>query len=372
MDTVENREPQSPAPESRKLGYHPDLDGFRGVGIILVILAHLSPGMPGPDFWSAYVLVDTFFVMSGYLITTLLLRERETRGRVNFGNFYVRRALRLLPALFLALVLGAIVAATVEGALGRPYWQVAGLVLSYVGNFFDPQSLGFFTQTWSLHVEEQYYILWPVIVIFCVARWPRKRIALVLCVGAAACAAIRFWSYAKGHTSFAFYATPARADGVLLGSALGLMLPEAGERVKGWIASRTAGAIAALVIGLSYISTTPASDATYDGVLFASNLGSVLLVAHLVLAGSRAWLHPFLGFKPFVYAGRISYGLYLYHGFVIAVVFAIRGEQENLGTAMLALAATFALGIASYELIERRALRLKTRFGTMSRAVPAG
>ena len=370
MKIAEKHEPQSLASESRKLDYHPELDGVRAVAVLFIILFHLSATMPGPDFWGAYLMVDVFFVLSGYLITTLLLRERRERGRVSLGNFYVRRALRLLPALFLAVGLGFLVDAVLDDALPRPYWQVVGLVLSYVGNWFDPQSLGFLAPTWSLHLEEQYYILWPVILVFGLARWPRRRIAVALCIGAFACAAIRFWTHARGYASFDFYATPARADGVLLGSALGVMLPEVSVRMKRLLASGGAGVIAAFVIALGFLLTSPEKDGMYNGGLFAVNAASMLLVAHLVLGGSRGWLYPFLAFKPLTYVGRISYGLYLYHAMVIAFVFNVSGARESFGTALLAFAATLSLGIASYELIEKRALRFKGRFGTMSRATP--
>ena len=122
---------KAPARKSKSgLGYLPEFDGFRGIGIMLVILAHLSPLMPGPDFWGAWMLVEMFFVISGYLITTLLLRELDAYGRVSMKNFYVRRGLRLLPALFLAVIGATLVVLVVGPALVRPYWQILTIVLT--------------------------------------------------------------------------------------------------------------------------------------------------------------------------------------------------------------------------------------------------
>ena len=154
--------------------YRPDLDGLRGIAIGLVLLQHLRvPGMGS----AGAVGVTLFFVLSGYLITSLLLAERAKTGSVSLPRFYVRRARRLLPALVaLVVVVGVVMA--VQGRL-REYPPSVVLVMLYVGNWFPDQLGAYLGHTWSLAVEEQFYILWPLAFLL-VARWPRVLLALLV------------------------------------------------------------------------------------------------------------------------------------------------------------------------------------------------
>ena len=158
----------------RRLGYQPALDGIRGVAIGGVLLSHAT-GIAGGALG-----VDMFFVLSGFLITTLLLQEWDADGAVSLRSFYVRRALRLLPALgaYVAVVLGMVVFGAASGLLGRHALDVAltgafGTVF-YLSNFLKAAGLdlGLFTHMWSLAEEEQFYLLWPIALVLCLRRRP--------------------------------------------------------------------------------------------------------------------------------------------------------------------------------------------------------
>src|SRR5437899_6434526 len=123
----------------RRIGYRPELDGFRAIAILAVMLFHSDKWLPGVHVDGGAVGVDLFFVLSGFLITSLLLEERQNAGSIDRPNFYARRALRLLPALFLALILGAFVTASVggNGKGGMPYPHAALAALFFAGNWFQ-------------------------------------------------------------------------------------------------------------------------------------------------------------------------------------------------------------------------------------------
>jgi peptidoglycan/LPS O-acetylase OafA/YrhL len=365
---------QSPAPRASKakLGYLPEFDGFRGIGIMLVILAHLSPLMVGPDFWGAYLLVELFFVISGYLITTLLLRELDTYGRVSMKNFYVRRGLRLLPALFLAVIGATAIVVVVGPALVRPYWQIITIVLTYFGNWFKPTTLGPFTPTWSLAIEEQYYLIWPTLMLVLLrTRFFRSRRALahVLVAAAFGVALLRYLGFVlTSHRSLAYYSTFTHTDGVILGSALALLLPSLSPKVKAFLARPIVGWVAAGALAVAYMTTQNAETVLFYGPLLLVNLFGTLLVAYLVVR-KDGWLNRVLSVPAFTFTGRLSYAMYLYHVPLILVFYRWRIPRfwNGVGNGLLVIVGTYLAGTVSYLFVEKRALKLKNRFGTMSR-----
>src|SRR4051812_8790504 len=184
-----------PAPADRgsaaapfKLGRRPPLDGLRAVAILAVIGFHYGPTKVG----GGYLGVDVFFVLSGFLITALLVQERENKGGISLPAFYLRRARRLLPALFIMLV-----AVAVYGAIypHRPesahLWRDIAAAVFYVANWVHglghSLETGLLAHTWSLSVEEQFYLLWPAtLVILLARRASRRTIAIVVAIGIAA------------------------------------------------------------------------------------------------------------------------------------------------------------------------------------------
>jgi peptidoglycan/LPS O-acetylase OafA/YrhL len=347
-------------PSTRRLGYRPELDGIRALAVVAVMLFHSRQYLGRFHYTGGHFGVDVFFVLSGFLITTLLDQERR-RGRIDLRAFYVRRALRLLPALFIALTFGGVVAWRLGSNVGaRTYPFAALVVLLYVGNWFQiGKGLGLLTSTWSLGVEEQYYLIWPNVLRF--ARRVRKPnlVMAAIVAGAIAIALVRWRVYESGHTGFGDNSTLTRSDGVLWGSALALAFSAENPRFVAFFDRGTTPLVgASLVIGLT-IGRLP-GKANYL-TLTLINLGAALVIGHLAVRRGGICARV-LSVQPLPVVGRISYGLYLFH---FPMNYLIHGYPTRWTGAMSVLAtfgATFALATASFMLVERPALRLKSRF----------
>lgn len=290
--------------------YRPELDGIRGLAILAVLASH-----GGLMTHAGTVGVTLFFVLSGFLITSLLMVERQSTGRVSLRAFYERRARRLLPAL--VAVIGFTGLVSLWMGRGSDYPAQAFLALFYAGNLalsagFD---MGYLSQTWSLALEEQFYLVFPVLFL-----WVRdRRLVLLLGVAVAVSICLRFVVGAETSTT---YARPdLRVDAILVGCLMAL---------RPWEASRRWG-----IAGLVLACLAPFAPTTALILTFAT-IASVPIVA----AASRL---PFLAHPILVRVGQISYGLYLWH-------YAIGRTVDNL---VVVLVASFALALFSERYIER-------------------
>ena len=342
-------------------GYHRGLDGLRGVAVLSVLLYHSSVIRGG------FLGVDVFFTLSGFLITSLLLEEHAATGTVDIWRFYVRRALRLLPALLVFLVFwgGMFLALTPPS-----FWPRAGgyvlAVLCYVANwtviYWMP--IGIFGHTWSLAIEEQFYLVWPVALVLLVRLVRRPtRIAAVLTLAAAASLVWRLSLVLAGASFRRTYAgTDTHADGLLVGAALAVLL------AGGWLNVGASGGVrrrvaAVSAIGLAglLLTAVPVPGHAY-GVSALAALATAGIILHIGTQGSlvarlleSAWL---------VRIGWVSYGVYLWHFPVFVYVGVLRQPGEAaapLFPSTLAWAVTFAAALASYFLIERPLLAYKAR-----------
>jgi peptidoglycan/LPS O-acetylase OafA/YrhL len=303
--------------------------------------------------------VDVFFVLSGFLITTLLVQEAAGSGRIGLGRFYARRALRLLPALGVLLILGALVVWRLgSNPDGLPYPVSVLVTLSYFGNWFGAK-IGILAHTWSLAVEEQYYLVWPLILTFAFRRGRSLRSLAVASAVAATCVAvIRLVMFLGGHPVPAFYWTITRGDGVLWGSALALAVA-AGVR---WVRAllRPAALAAAGGAGVFAISLVvhPGDPRLFWGLLVVVELGAAVVIGHVTMH-TRSALSRVLALPPLPAIGRISYGLYLFHWPVFNLVHGLSIRWSGASYTAVAFALTFAVATGSYLLVERRALRAK-------------
>jgi peptidoglycan/LPS O-acetylase OafA/YrhL len=333
-----------------------ELDGMRAVAALAVVAYHLYPGACA---WGRTG-VDLFFVLSGYLITGILLRHRPGGGML--GAFHARRALRIWPIYYLALLACVALNGRLEGP---PPLAPAGLAyhLSFTQNVplywsaapppFAPALL----HTWTLALEEQFYLIWPALV----ALAGRRRGAVALLALAAAALAVA--ARARG---FAPTLLLTRCDGFALGGLLAALLAAGGRRGRPPRRARGPCAAVAAVAGAGGVAweghLLPAWDPLKS---LAANLFFAAAVGLVVGDAGRPWLAP-LRDRRLGYLGRISYGIYLYH--LIVIVFATdfarraglppRGPLPDLAL----VAATLALAAASWELLERPLLRLKDHF----------
>ena len=341
--------------------YRPHLDGLRALAVYLVVLFHAGSGV----FSGGYIGVDVFFVLSGFLVTQLLLRDIAGRGSIRFGRFYSRRFRRLLPAAFVALIVTAIVFAAIASpaevldAVGS--FKAAFL---YVTNFyFIHQASGYFgadltanpvLQFWSLAVEEQFYLLWPLALgagFFFTRRLDRSRqlqvLRIAVLVGAIASAAWAL-SLRDSNPNRAYYGTDARAYELFAGAFLALapaLFTIARNYRRAIRATTFVGVIALVLVATSWVHL----DAIERGIA-ATLITFALLVA--VETANGGIVDRALSNNTVVYLGKISYGTYLWHWIVILVAVRTFDPSPTATVAIAALVAT-AFAALSYEILER-------------------
>ena len=319
--------------------------------------------MPGGLFG-----VDIFFVLSGFLITSVLIEERQATQSIRLRNFYMRRFLRLMPALYLLLLCCAAYV-----FLQRPPrfgYKPEILSALYISNIAKSLHVlpGMLTHTWSLSVEEQFYFVWPMVFIF-LLRFSVPRIVSILIAAAVTSAIVRYLLFSMGH-GFRYLAwglAPARADGLLLGAAVAFMA-NAGwlhhPRVaRHWTALTWSSGLGLLTM---LICANGESPDLFRGLYFLASLLTAVFVAGLVSAPNPG-LRAMLSSKPLEYTGRISYGLYLYHLpllclFPLAAVTRFSGRWTLFIATPVFFLATYTVATLSFFTLEMWALRFKTRF----------
>jgi peptidoglycan/LPS O-acetylase OafA/YrhL len=361
-----------------RLGYRRWLDGLRGVAILLVLAFHLNLLSGG------FLGVDIFFVLSGFLITSLLGEEWQRNGRISLKQFYLRRALRLLPAL-LALLL-----ASGATCFWAPSWhdvvargQEMAVAACYVSNwpFLHKVPMPTLGHTWSLSVEEQFYLLWPLL-FSALLGWgvSRRRILGLVVTGVLAAAALRLVLYGSdppgsparlANMMRVYMGLDTRADALLVGCLVGLLttwnlLPRSPRFVAG-----TGAAALACAAVLAYCVWHKRYEHShfYQGLFTGVALMVGVILVRLLVAPSRlvAWV---LESAPLVGIGRISYGLYLFHWPILRWLQTTRlGSEITPLLGVLVIGLSLAAALLSYYVLERPCLRLKARLAVTH---PAG
>jgi peptidoglycan/LPS O-acetylase OafA/YrhL len=400
LDELTTRRDAEGAGEARPGGfsYNPALDGIRAFAIIGVLGRHYE--FRGGPIWEwGNVGVDIFFVLSGFLITTLLLRERHGTGRVSLRNFYARRALRLLPLLGVLLVISlGIYFLTSEGTLGRP--NPAGILSAafYYANWFllsGREGLGVLAPAWSLSVEEQFYLVWPMLVVGLMALGAKRGVLLTAAlVGAAASAAWRvrmisiappdfadFYLVLTNRQVFAsggapgarfersYFGSDTHADVILVGCAAAIVLAWLAPRMSPALrrAVGVAGVAAAGFVALVMFDRLDFGQVWWFKYGVPMLECSVAVVIAAVVLNGRSLLSRFLALSPLVWIGRRSYGIYLIHGFVFTFMRREIIDFGEWGSLVFQLTVVMILAAISFRYIEQPALRLKDRFGVGSR-----
>jgi peptidoglycan/LPS O-acetylase OafA/YrhL len=360
FDAPSSAGPNAPAP--RTLGYRPELDGIRGVAIVLVMLTHSSAFLEegAAVLYSGFFGVDAFFVLSGFLITTLLLEERGTTGDVRLARFFRRRFWRLVPALLFGVGIAGLGAALVGANLRGVSFPTATLyALAFVGNW-SGHSLGLLAHAWSLGVEAQYYLVWPLIVVVLVRRgWRPESLAIGAAVGALVVASLRVMVVHEPGPVELLHGV-LRTDAMMLGSAIGVLFVTDRERLASMVAGSRViwSAIAGLIAYIAYaeIGGRLGRASFSKDILFVGSISVAVLLARIVTrpgALSRA-----LSSRPVVGVGKLSYSLYLVHYPVFRTLARV-GPEHGWSAAAIGWTASFGLALVSYALIERPALRFK-------------
>lgn len=341
----------------------PGLDGLRAVGVLAVAVGHarFTRGLP-EDFGPT-----AFFVLSGFLITRLLVRAHNKSGAVSIRRFYLGRMLRIFPAYYVFVVLSYFL-----DARAGQRWSHAflGSALTYTINYFNAfnhHPTTSLAHAWSLAVEEQFYLLWPLVFVILAARGRR---ALITGVSLAALAAVgwRSWLILSGHVdaSYVYNAFETRSDNLAIGCLLALVLEyDRVLAVAQWCGKRASFSLVTLALLLTSRVILPDPYHYSIGLTIDSLLVAILIVQVLQLYQTRLW--SWLEWPVMRYLGAISYPMYLYHGWGASIGRRFPGGSPPLEFAAGVLA-TIVLASGSYYFIERPFLKLKPRRAPQIRA----
>ena len=352
-----------------RLAHLPALDGLRGLAVVAVLLFH--GGWAGAA--GGFLGVDVFFVLSGFLITSLLLSEQRSTGTIALRRFWSRRARRLVPALLVVVAAVAAAAPLFDPSAMVGLRGDALAALAHVANWrFVAEGADYFVRTsapsplnhlWSVAIEEQFYVVWPLVVLVLARRRRAARwVGLVAAGGAAASATAMVLLHGAGaDVSRLYYGTDTRAHTVLIGAAAAALLAPRGRGASSPTAARWpravrlllgAAAISAGVNLLAGVALVEGGEAwLYDGGLPLFSMAAAILIVHVVLIPDGL-VAKVLGLGPLGGLGRLSYGLYLWHWPLFLLLTAARTGLSGGALLAVRLAATLALAFASYRLLE--------------------
>jgi peptidoglycan/LPS O-acetylase OafA/YrhL len=351
------------------------LDGIRGLAVIAVICSHFPVllGYRPTTPWArvnrllsgGFLGVDVFFVLSGFLITSLLLKEHANSDRIDLKHFFARRALRLLPALYVLLIVDFVIAVLYNTSL-EGQWNITWATVLYLNNWYfalpslrhgPPDFQSNIGHLWSLSIEEQFYLVWPfVMLMFMRTRMLSKYLPafLVAIITLVVLRRINLWNDGVPHL-VVLIRTDARLDSLIIGALLALLFRYL--KVDGRIL-RLAGYCAIPIFTfLAYQGADSAMIQTFGFTAVA--LAAMCMV---YASAEKAWaLNRLLEARWLTFTGRISYGLYLWHYVVFVVVNKSFAFESRLVMLTVGLLATWAVALLSWFFVERPFLRLKDR-----------
>ncbi|OWA35636.1 acetyltransferase [Saccharibacillus sp. O16] len=339
------------------------LDGLRAAAVLAVIVYHLNLDiLPGGLFG-----VGLFFVLSGYLITDILLSQRQEQGSIRFADFYIRRARRLLPGMFTVMAtvmigllfvdparLTSLRGDILAGTLYISNWWYIFRHVSYFESFGPPSPFGHF---WSLAVEEQFYIVWPLLLLGLIALLKRRRLLVVyiLTMAVVSAAAMAILYNPDVDPSRVYYGTDTRAFALLAGAALAVVWPSQSlsSKIHGGVRVLLdlVGVIALVFLAHEMLTGSEYDSSLYDGGMALQSAAAVLLIG--VLAHPASLLSRLFGVAPLRWIGRHSYGLYLWHYPIIALTTpSVDTDGVDWLRIGLQVSATFVLAALSLKYIE--------------------
>ena len=370
------------------MDYRPDIEGLRAIAVLGVVLFHANL----PQFSGGFVGVDVFYVLSGFLITSLIVAEVEKTGRLSLAKFWGRRMRRLLPAA--AFVLLATLAASYVVLDALSFRQAVKDIISaaaYVSNWnFAAQAVDYLAADappspvlhyWSLSVEEQFYVLWPLmfagIAVFCARRgitaFRRRQWAAAVTVVGLASLAWSLW-LTEHNQPYAFFSTPTRAWQLALGAAVAL---SAGFWARRLLLVRTATALAGFSAVLGSFVLLRGADAgtAYPGAYaLLPTLGTAAVVASGIgMPSVPRWsVQRLLGLRPMRFIGRLSYSWYLWHWPPLVLVVAWVGHDISVAQRVICSVLALGLAWATYRFIEDPVRRAKPLVASARRSLAVG
>ena len=399
-----------------KLGFVPGFDGIRGLGIAMVLYEHaLNESNIGAFSFSP--IVDLFFVLSGFLIVTLLLQEDRANSHIDLRKFYIRRGLRLLPSVWLYLLVMIALSAVFARQILGEVLKDAAAAFFYVYNLFYPPGTAAFrpdisaqrsmSQLWTLSLEEQFYFIIGIVIVVCIAKRWIKPLAVI------ATALAIFIEVCRANQRFGpFMIVMQRPDALLMGAMLAIVNAHMGEftdrgrRILKWVAGVAVGigvltmlSSSSLVrsLGGPYIEGFPAHFTKFSAdvagevkefvpkpaydrskLYFIEYGHTVVIWASLpfVLALTRLpnWgMNRFLKWRPFMYMGRLSYSLYVWHGIGILVAVSLMpyggSTAQQFVRAVICWVVSFAVAIPVYKYVELRFQKMKLGFSAENTVV---
>ena len=367
----------SPSERRTSIRHLSALDGLRGLALLGVLFFHAGGALRG-----GYLGVDLFFVLSGYLITSLLLGEHAGAGRIALWPFWVRRARRLFPALLALMPAIALYA----GLYAKPV-ELAGIradalaTLGYVANwrvifshksywqlFAAPSPL---EHTWSLAIEEQFYVVWPLLVALVLRRRGRKTLLAITLALAALSVVAMLVLFDPEKTSRVYLGTDTRAASILAGAALACVVaPDTSFSPSTVKKLDVLGVLSALGLAFMWFRLEGASRFLYHGGFWLAEL-AVLVLILCAISGARSFVARALSIRPLTFLGTISYGVYLWHWPVNVLLTAERVHVRGFWLHVIQFAVTFAVSLASYRWVEQPIRKRGLPFGRAFYMVPA-
>ncbi len=350
--------------KENKFRYIDSFDWLRGVGCLFILIGHGSYDF----FKGGWIALDLFFVMSGYLITTLLLKEFLITGNISFTKFYTRRALKLFPALIICIILANILWPFTKLNPGSNEILATSGALFYFSNFLQAKIAGNMIHLWSLSVEEHFYFFWPLVMLYYILKKPFKKTVLVLLIVVLLASVFRVFIFNYHISGELFTLDPyrctfARVDSIIMGALLAIVIQQKLLDLSPKFTSKISTILRVVFWVFIVILFTVSEENSIwnNGGFIITNL----LCTFTIFITLKYPDHRFFRNKILKWVGKRSYSIYLYH---IPIFYALeRFKQPHdipnfLLLSCLRLAASVAVAILSYKYIEQPILRFKKRY----------